>query len=462
MSARAGGLDPDIFPHLHLADDPSAPRGPNSHDPRGGRVPDHGHGSGRGHRRHGRAAHRRDRGRSDHHRLVSRRLLALAGGTRPGPGGVELRHRAVLSSAVHRADLSSLCGRHRAAGIRNVDRHRELVTDCGWVHRARARHHAARVAVAGRGLSDRGRVRAAGGAPRGQARPAGPRREGGDVMTKDGTVVRVSDARMEGVGKRYGGTWAVRDISLSIRPGEFYTLLGPSGSGKTTLLRMLAGFITPDEGRIVVDDEPIDDVPPWKRNLGMVFRDYALWPHLSVFENVAFGLRERGARGAELEGKVKAALRQVGLPGIEARRPSALSGDERQRVAMARTLVVQPRLLLLDEPLSELDAQPRARLPVSSGAHTWTAGARALLCLRPEALRVEEAALAPGGIPGTVAGHVFEGSRQLYDVDIPGATVRVEMITSALVGRSFRLGDEVKIEVSPETSVLLPDERPAP
>jgi ABC-type Fe3+/spermidine/putrescine transport system ATPase subunit len=103
-----------------------------------------------------------------------------------------------------------------------------------------------------------------------------------------------------------------------------------------------------------------------------------------------------------------------------------------------------------------------ARLPVSSGAHTWTAGARALLCLRPEALRVEEAALAPGGIPGTVAGHVFEGSRQLYDVDIPGATVRVEMITSALVGRSFRLGDEVKIEVSPETSVLLPDERSAP
>jgi len=371
-------------------------------------------------------------------------------------------------------------------------------------------------------------------------------------MTQDEAVVRVSEARMEGVGKRYGGRWAVRDISLSIRPGEFYTLLGPSGSGKTTLLRMLAGFITPDEGRIVVDDEPIDDVPPWKRNLGMVFRDYALWPHLSVFENVAFGLRERGARGAELEGKVKAALRQVGLAGIEARRPSELSGDEQQRVAVARALVVQPRLLLLDEPLSELDAQPRARmrlelarlhrevgittlyvthdqaealslstrigvvsggsliqegkpeeiywkprnafvaefvgaanlvpvrvtelremgvvvetaggarLPVSSGAHTWTAGARALLCLRPEALRVEEAALAPGGIPGTVAGHVFEGSRQLYDVSIPGATVRVEMITSALVGRSFRLGDEVKIEVSPETSVLLPDERSAP
>src|SRR5207253_1774729 len=257
---------------------------------------------------------------------------------------------------------------------------------------------------------------------------------------------------------------AVRDISLSIRPGEFYTLLGPSGSGKTTLLRMLAGFITPDEGRIVVDDEPIDDMPPWKRNLGMVFRDYALWPHLSVFENVAFGLRERGARGAELEGKVKAALRQVGLPGIEARRPSALSGDERQRVAMARTLVVQPRLLLLDEPLSELDAQPRARMCLELARLHREVGITTLYVThdQAEALRVEEAARAPGGIPGTVAGHVFEGSRQLYDVDIPGATVRVEMITSALVGRSFRLGDEVKIEVSPETSVLLPDERPAP
>src|SRR5207247_1959813 len=140
--------------------------------------------------------------------------------------------------------------------------------------------------------------------------------------------VRGSEGRWHAGGKRYGGTWAGRDISRTIRPGEFYTRLGPSGSGKTTLLRMLAGFITPDEGRIVVDDEPIDDVPPWKRNLGMVFRDYALWPHLSVFENVAFGLRERGARGAELEGKVKAALRQVGLPDRAA--PSARRGSPRR------------------------------------------------------------------------------------------------------------------------------------
>src|SRR5262249_58174592 len=137
--------------------------------------------------------------------------------------------------------------------------------------------------------------------------------------------------------KRYGDTWAVRNVSLSIRPGEFYTLLGPSGCGKTTLLRMLAGFATPDEGRIFVDDEHIDPVPPWKRNLGMVFQQYALWPHMSVFENVAFGLRARGVTGDEVARKVRAALERVGLEGLEQRRPSQLSGGQQQRVALART-----------------------------------------------------------------------------------------------------------------------------
>src|SRR5262245_39150618 len=167
---------------------------------------------------------------------------------------------------------------------------------------------------------------------------------------------------MEGVGKRYGEQWALRDVSLSIRPGELYTLLGPPGCGKTTLLRLLAGFITPDTGRIIVDDEPIDPVPPWKRNLGMVFQHYALWPHLTVFENVAFGLRERGMTGEPLRRKVAAALEQVGLGGFESRRPSQLSGGQPPRVALARTLVVQPRLLLLDEPLSDLDATLRAQM----------------------------------------------------------------------------------------------------
>jgi ABC-type Fe3+/spermidine/putrescine transport system ATPase subunit len=358
-------------------------------------------------------------------------------------------------------------------------------------------------------------------------------------------LVRLSEVRMEAVGKRYGDAWVVRDVSLSIRPGEFYTLLGPSGCGKTTLLRMLAGFARPDAGRIVVDDEPIDAVPPWRRNLGMVFQSYALWPHMTVWENVAFGVRERGVRGAELTRRVGEALEQVGLRGFDARRPSQLSGGQQQRVALARTLIVRPRLLLLDEPLSSLDAQLRgqmrlelarlhrdvgittlyvthdqaealalstriavlsggrliqegkpeevywrprtrfvaefvgaanlvpvrvverremgvlveteggARVPVGHGGREWTVGAPGLLCLRPEALRIDEAALVPGGIAGTVASYVFEGGRALYEVAIPGAVIRVEMITSALVGRGFKAGDHVKVEVSPETSILL-------
>ena len=173
-----------------------------------------------------------------------------------------------------------------------------------------------------------------------------------------------SEVRLEGIGKRYGEIWAVRDVTLTILPGEFFTLLGPSGCGKTTLLRMIAGFARPDAGRILVDGEPIDAVPPWKRDVGLVFQHYALWPHLTVYENVAFGLRERRLPRAEIALKVTAALGQVGLEGFEARRPSQLSGGQQQRVALARTLAVQPRLLLLDEPLSNLDAQLRAQTRV--------------------------------------------------------------------------------------------------
>ena len=247
--------------------------------------------------------------------------------------------------------------------------------------------------------------------------------------------------------------------------------------------------MTPDTGRIVVDDEPIDAVPPWKRKIGMVFQHYALWPHMSVFENVAFGLRARGEPQAEIARKVRAALAKLGLDGFEARRPSELSGGQQQRVALARTLVVEPRLLLLDEPLENLDAVLRAqmrlelarlhkdvgittiyvthdqaealaistriavlsrgavvqegrpeeiywkpknrfvaefvgaanlvpvrvvelrevgvvvetaggaRVPVASGGHAWTLGAPALLCLRPEALAVEEAARPRAAFP---------------------------------------------------------------
>ncbi len=168
--------------------------------------------------------------------------------------------------------------------------------------------------------------------------------------------------RLEGVGKRYGAVWAVRGVDLRIQPGEFFTLLGPSGCGKTTLLRTIAGFAQPDEGTIYLDEVAVNAVPPWKRDVGLVFQNYALWPHMTVFENVAFGLRQRRVPRTEVGERVRGALALVNLPGYEGRRPSQLSGGQQQRVALARTLVVEPRVLLLDEPLSNLDAKLRAQM----------------------------------------------------------------------------------------------------
>jgi iron(III) transport system ATP-binding protein len=153
-------------------------------------------------------------------------------------------------------------------------------------------------------------------------------------------------------------------VSLTIGAGEFYTFLGPSGCGKTTLLRMIAGFTQPDEGAVFLDDRPVNDVPPWRRDLGMVFQSYALWPHFTVYENVAFGLRERKVSRNEVAARVTEALRMVNLEGMGDRRPSQLSGGQQQRVALARTLVIRPRVLLLDEPLSNLDAKLRAQMRI--------------------------------------------------------------------------------------------------
>ncbi len=177
-------------------------------------------------------------------------------------------------------------------------------------------------------------------------------------------TAKASEVRLDRVGKRFGETWAVRGVSLHIRAGEFYTFLGPSGCGKTTLLRMIAGFAFPDEGSVWLDAEVVNTLPPWKRGVGMVFQSYAIWPHMTVFENVAFGLRERREPREEIARWVREALRMVNLEGMERRRPSQLSGGQQQRVALARTLVIQPRVLLLDEPLSNLDARLRAQMRI--------------------------------------------------------------------------------------------------
>ena len=149
---------------------------------------------------------------------------------------------------------------------------------------------------------------------------------------------------------------------LIVEDGEFLTLLGPSGCGKTTTLRMIAGFERPDRGEILFDGRPVNDLPPYERNIGIVFQDYALFPHMTVFKNVAFGLEMKRFPKSEIERKVRWALEIVGLTGLENRYPEQLSGGQQQRIALARALVVEPEVLLLDEPLSNLDAKIRERL----------------------------------------------------------------------------------------------------
>jgi putative spermidine/putrescine transport system ATP-binding protein len=162
--------------------------------------------------------------------------------------------------------------------------------------------------------------------------------------------------------KRYGAVVAVDEVSLDIAPGEFVTLLGPSGSGKTTTLMMLAGFEVPTTGEIFVDGDPIAAVPPYRRNIGMVFQNYALFPHMTVGENIAFPLQMRKMSRAEIARHTAEVLHLVGLPGYEGRYPRQLSGGQQQRVAVARALVFNPRVLLMDEPLGALDKQLRERL----------------------------------------------------------------------------------------------------
>jgi spermidine/putrescine ABC transporter ATP-binding subunit len=164
--------------------------------------------------------------------------------------------------------------------------------------------------------------------------------------------------------KRFGGMTAVDGIDLTVGPGEFVTLLGPSGCGKTTTLNLIAGFLTPDGGEINLAGRSVGSRPPFDRDLGIVFQDYALFPHMTVAENVGFGLKMRGFEAKEIERRVAEALAMVQLPGLGARRPLQMSGGQRQRVALARALVIRPAMLLLDEPLSNLDLKLREEMRI--------------------------------------------------------------------------------------------------
>jgi putative spermidine/putrescine transport system ATP-binding protein len=180
------------------------------------------------------------------------------------------------------------------------------------------------------------------------------------ISIEEGT----EDVRLAGLSKRYGDVAAVDGVDLRVLPGEFFTMLGPSGSGKTTTLRLIAGFELPDEGHVELGGEDVTHTPPYERDVNTVFQDYALFPHMSVVENVEYGLKIRRVAKAERRRRAEEALATVRLPGLGSRKPAQLSGGQRQRVALARAIVNNPRVLLLDEPLGALDLKLRQEMQV--------------------------------------------------------------------------------------------------
>jgi ABC-type Fe3+/spermidine/putrescine transport system ATPase subunit len=184
------------------------------------------------------------------------------------------------------------------------------------------------------------------------------------LLSREPPPTRSPDVELVGVTKRFGHVVAVDALDLTVQPGEFLSLLGPSGCGKTTTLRLIAGFERPDEGEVRIGGRDVSGLPPHKRDVNTVFQSYALFPHLTVGENVAYGLKQRGLGRTERRARAEEMLELVRLPGLERRKPKQLSGGQQQRVALARALVMQPRVLLLDEPLGALDLKVRRELQV--------------------------------------------------------------------------------------------------
>lgn len=172
------------------------------------------------------------------------------------------------------------------------------------------------------------------------------------------------DVCLQGVKKVYNGHTVVENMNLSVKKGQFLSILGPSGCGKTTTLRMIGGFIRPDEGRVLIEGTDVTMLPPSMRNTSMVFQDYALFPHMTVYDNIGFGLKMKGTERKEAKERTIQALKMVGLEGYGDRKPSQLSGGQRQRIALARSLVLHPVVLLLDEPLGALDARIRKQMQI--------------------------------------------------------------------------------------------------
>ncbi|MCD6420216.1 MAG: ABC transporter ATP-binding protein [Synergistetes bacterium] len=284
---------------------------------------------------------------------------------------------------------------------------------------------------------------------------------------------------LRNVTKVFKDVIAVDNVSLDVKDGEFLTLLGPSGCGKTTTLRIVAGFETPTSGEIFIEDRKVNDIPPYQRNTGMVFQSYALFPHLSVFENIAFGLRLKGFSESEIKDKVRRVVEMLGLAELTSRNPSQLSGGQQQRVALARALVVEPKVLLLDEPLSNLDAKLRMQMRVelrklqqslSITSIYVTHDQSEAMSMADRIVVMNEGKVQQVGTPWEIYGKPanrfvadFIGRVNIVDakiVEMSDESTIIEMLgkeyTIDFTPKGFSIGDEVLVILRPESIEICP------
>ncbi|HET7745029.1 MAG TPA: ABC transporter ATP-binding protein [Gaiellaceae bacterium] len=290
---------------------------------------------------------------------------------------------------------------------------------------------------------------------------------------------------LEGITKRFGKAEAVRDVSLAIAEGEFFSMLGPSGCGKTTTLRMIAGFEVPDEGRVLLQGKDVTKVFSNKRPVNMVFQQYALFPHMSIYDNVAFGLKVKGVPRKEHRGRIEEILRVVELEGFENRRPRQLSGGQQQRVALARALVNQPAALLLDEPLGALDVKLRKQMQLELKRIQSELGTTFVYVThdQEEALSMSDRiAVMNHGQVEQIGGprEIYEHPRTAFVADFIGSLNALDLTVAEIVGgyavmrpgeqdrvvvavgEDVRPGDALRVSVRPERVRIAPAGSGAP